>query len=443
MTPADDPPEPPKKRVREPASTGAPKAGARRPTSPARRREPRPQEPKRQAEPAATGTPQRIASPFPRSLLDEDVVRVVRKLRQEGHDAYLVGGCVRDLLLGKAPKDFDVATSARPEVARRVFRNSRVIGRRFRLVHVLFRGQKVIEVATFRRAPEADESRADLPIRDDNTYGTIEEDALRRDFTINALFYDPEDESIIDYCGGMLDVERHAVRTIGDPFVRFREDPIRMLRAVKFAAKLDLGICPDEVDAILFTRESLRLSAKPRLFEEILRLLRGGAARRAVHLAWELGLLHVLLPELASVLDDVGDDDAPHTRIFRLLAELDAEARTRGAPLDDVELFALLLLEPALEACEGEEDRKAALAAFLEPIAQRFAVPRRVTDGVQRVLELVPRLESPRAKAPPRDRELFERARLVTKLRALARGDARLAERLGIQLDPPRARDVT
>ena len=229
-------------------------------------------------------TAQRYQATFDPARIDGDVTRLVTRLVRAGHEAYLVGGCVRDLLLGKTPKDFDVATSARPEDVRAVFRNSRIIGRRFRLVHVLFANRKVIEVATFRRNPQGgavDARDEDILIRSDNAFGTIEEDAVRRDFTINALFYDVEHGTILDFCGGMPDIERRAVRTIGEPVTRFLEDPVRLLRAVKFAAKLDLGIDPDVVDAMLITRDQLKLAARPRLFEEILRLMRGGASRRS------------------------------------------------------------------------------------------------------------------------------------------------------------------
>ena len=179
-------------------------------------------------------TAKRHQATFDDARIDADVTRVVTRLVRAGHEAYLVGGCVRDLLLGKSPKDFDVATSARPEDVRAIFRNSRIIGRRFRLVHVLFSNRKVIEVATFRRNPQAESEQSrdeDLLIRSDNAFGTIEEDAVRRDFTINALFYDVENGTILDFCGGMPDIERRAVRTIGEPVTRFLEDPVRLLRA--------------------------------------------------------------------------------------------------------------------------------------------------------------------------------------------------------------------
>jgi poly(A) polymerase len=347
--------------------------------------------------------PTRIDAGFDQSRVDPDAQKVVRRLTRHGFQAYLVGGGVRDLLLDRRPKDFDIATDARPEDVRRLFRNSRIIGRRFRLVHVLFGGGKVIEVATFRRSPiidvdalEGANGDADLLIRSDNAFGEAHEDALRRDFTINALFYDLDAGQILDWVGGMADIERRVVRTIGEPETRFREDPVRILRAIKFAARLDLGIDPEVYDAMVFTRASLARAARPRLFEEILRLLRGGGAHRSIWLAWELGILSVLLPELATFLDDdAGDGGA--TRVWRLLGEVDRRTVERGAPFDDIVLSTLLLLEPMREACEGERDRIAAAYGFLDPVIARLAMPRRVADAVRRIVSILPRLGSGRA----------------------------------------------
>jgi poly(A) polymerase len=347
--------------------------------------------------------PARVDAGFDQSRVDPDAQKVVRRLTRHGFQAYLVGGGVRDLLLDRRPKDFDIATDARPEDVRRLFRNSRIIGRRFRLVHVLFGGGKVIEVATFRRSPiidadalEASPGDVDLLIRSDNAFGEAHEDALRRDFTINALFYDLDAGQILDWVGGMADIERRVVRTIGEPETRFREDPVRILRAIKFAARLDLGIDPDVYDAMVFTRASLARAARPRLFEEILRLLRGGGAHRSIWLAWELGILSVLLPELATFLDDDAGN-GPASRVWKLLAEVDRRTVERGTPFDDIVLSTLLLLEPMREACEGERDRIAAAYAFLDPVIARLAMSRRVADAVRRIVSILPRLGPGRA----------------------------------------------
>lgn len=364
--------------------------------------------------------------------IDLDAAKVVRRLSSSGHEAYLVGGCVRDLLLGREPKDFDVATSALPEDVRSVFRNSRVIGRRFRLVHVLFGRGKVIETATFRRPPEAravsENADEELLIRSDNVFGTANEDALRRDFTINALFYDVQRREVLDWCGGMEDIERRVVRTIGDPLVRFMEDPIRILRAIKFSARLDLGIDPEVWHAMVQCRNALTLAAKPRLFEEILRLMRGGAAQRSVWLMWESGALDVLLPELAAYWADRNEDD---TTAWSLLRQVDEQVAERGEPLDDVLLWGALLLEPLLEACIGTRDWGLSAQEFLSPLAERLNMPRRISDSVRRIVCLLPRIEagvpSKHARSP-----IYKQAEQLLEMRHAATP--------GLTIPVPRAR---
>lgn len=239
-----------------------------------------------------------------RAAIDPDADRVVRKLTRAGYKAYLVGGCVRDLLVARKPKDFDVATSATPNEIKSTFRNSRIIGRRFRLAHVFF-GSKIIETSTFRANPR-DEDDHDLLIRRDNVFGTETEDARRRDFTINGLFYDVEREEVIDHVGGLADLEAKLVRTIGDPDIRFQEDPVRILRAIKFAARLDFGFEPATWRALLRWRGEISKCAPPRLLEEIHRLMRGGACRRSFELLVETGTLAVLSPYLAGLLEGPG-----------------------------------------------------------------------------------------------------------------------------------------
>src|SRR5262245_37099880 len=217
--------------------------------------------------------------------IDPDAQKVVRRLTRNGFTAYFVGGCVRDLLVGRTPKDFDVATNATPQEIKALFRNCRIIGRRFRLAHIFF-GPKIIETATFRSNPrEAEPGTAglldsgepmmldepdagDLLIRRDNVFGTAEEDARRRDFTINGLFYDIEADQVIDYVGGLHDLAGRTVRTIGDPEIRFREDPVRILRAIKFAARLDFEVDPATYRAILAHQDEIPKCAPPRVLEE-------------------------------------------------------------------------------------------------------------------------------------------------------------------------------
>ena len=270
----------------------------------------------------------RAEHPISRRAIDPDALKVLYRLKDAGFAAFLVGGSVRDLLLGRRPKDFDIGTSAHPYQVKRLFRNCFIIGRRFRLAHVKF-GQKVIEVATFRRQipmtdPAAADSAtdavpaaaADLPrpedaaagvrpverdllIHRDNTFGSPEEDAFRRDFTINALFYDIATLSIIDYVGGLEDLRRKVVRSIGDPDERFREDPVRMLRAIAFAARLDFVVDPPAYDAIRRLRTELARSAPARLLEEYYKILRAGAAERTFRALAEARLLEPVTPELS------------------------------------------------------------------------------------------------------------------------------------------------
>ncbi|HET8938053.1 MAG TPA: polynucleotide adenylyltransferase PcnB [Polyangiales bacterium] len=345
--------------------------------------------------------------------IDPDAVKVLKRLTRHGHTAYLVGGGVRDLLLGRAPKDFDIATSARPSEVRRLFRNCRVIGRRFRLAHILFAGGKIIEVATFRRDPREQEPEptdveevedldverpsvsamrgddADLLIRHDNTFGDPHEDAIRRDFTINGLFYDLDRDEVIDYIGGVSDLRTGVVRTIGEPDVRFREDPVRILRAIKFGARLDLGIAPEVYDAMVDLREELSRCAPPRVFEEVLRLLRGGAAQRSVGLMWDVGVLGVVLPELAAHIEDQA---LGANLMWGRLAAID-EAKSDGRVLSDTVLMAALLYGPLEEIVVGSQDPQGAFEEFFQEINPRLSVPRRMRDRIRMIFAAQRRLD--------------------------------------------------
>ncbi|MFH1998253.1 MAG: polynucleotide adenylyltransferase PcnB, partial [Planctomycetota bacterium] len=241
---------------------------------------------------------------FPASL-DSDAVKIIRRLCNFGHTSYLVGGCVRDLLLGKIPKDFDISTSARPRQIKRIFKNARIIGRRFRLVHVIFR-DKIIEVSTFRKSPDqaTDESNSDgLLILRDNTYGDERDDSLRRDFTINGLFYDIKNEEVLDYTNGVKDIQRRIIRTIGDPHIRFQEDPVRILRAIRFSCRLNLEIDPQDFEAMKEYAEEIQKSASQRVTEEIIRLMACGASAKALQMMHPLGLIQILLPEVDKALE--------------------------------------------------------------------------------------------------------------------------------------------
>ncbi|MEZ4286976.1 MAG: polynucleotide adenylyltransferase PcnB [Polyangiales bacterium] len=385
-----------------------------------------------------------------RGLLDLDAAKVIRRLSRHGHQAYLVGGGVRDLLLGRRPKDFDVATSARPNEVRDLFRNCRVVGRRFRLAHVLFAGGKIVEVATFRKdsnqryevfrprfasefdvcqgvdpvllAPLASSSQltdtSDLLITNDNIFGEPHEDAIRRDFTINGLFYDLERGEVIDYVGGLADLQDRVVRMIGEPAVRFREDPIRILRAIKFSARLDLGIDSAVYDAMVQYRGELAKSAPPRVFEELFRLMRGGAAHRSIYLAWDTGVLAEILPELSAYLDDA-PEGAELT--WGRLRAIDAQHDERGVASDSI-LLSALILGPLSEAMEGQRDPSVAFENFMHELSLRLAVPRRLKDRVRLLTQTQKRMREGKLGALPR-RDYFDDAATLFAIDCKARGE--------------------
>ena len=255
-----------------------------------------------------------------RKQIDPDPLRVLYRLRSSGFKAFLVGGGVRDLLLGRKPKDFDIGTDASPQQVKKLFRNCFIIGRRFRLCHVRF-GNKVVEVATFRRKAEPEEG--DTIVKRDNTFGTPEEDAFRRDFTINAMFYDIADFSIIDYTGGIEDLEAKRVRVIGDPDERFREDPVRMMRAVAIACRLGFRIDREAQEAIRARRGEIVKSSHVRILDEIYKILRQGSARATFEQLYATGLLAYIFPEAhkalshgeTGLLDTLGTLDEYRNRI--------------------------------------------------------------------------------------------------------------------------------
>lgn len=385
--------------------------------------------------------------------LDADAVRVVLRLRQSGYQAYLVGGCVRDLLIGRTPKDFDIATSATPNQVRSLFRNCRLIGRRFRLAHVYFKGGKILEVSTFRANPtiaedpqpseavegevasegtahiaQADqealaavESGAEVPsapvsdvvdeeaaapemasdagpqspdllITEDNTFGTEVEDALRRDFTINGLFYDPMAGRVIDHVEGLRDLSLQELRTIGDPEKRLREDPVRILRAVRFASKIEFDIESRTYAAMEGAVEDLPRCSAPRLLEETFRLIRGGHAARALRLLVALDALKMLLPPVDQYLR-ARDSDATN-QYFRFVEVMD-ELINSQVLFDDSMLLASILLPLALEEPESpatQEDMgqpvsvARAVELLLYELVQKARLPRRIAERCRMIL---------------------------------------------------------
>ncbi|MCE9666734.1 polynucleotide adenylyltransferase PcnB [Myxococcus stipitatus] len=373
--------------------------------------------------------------------LDPDALKVVLRLHQHGHQAYLVGGCVRDLLLGRKPKDFDVATSAHPNEVRAIFRNCRLIGRRFRLAHVYFKGGKIIEVSTFRAnptelesaAPETDEGESgedDLLITHDNVFGTAQQDARRRDFTINGLFYDVSEGRVIDYVRGRRDLDERFIRTIGDPEVRMREDPVRILRAVRFAAKLDLDIESRTYAAMEGAVEDLPRCAPARLLEETFRLIRGGVSAPALKLLDALDALKLLLPPVNAYLKQHGKEGE---RTFYAFAEsLDRRVRA-GESLDDAILLAALLVPISRSAppAEPQEGGRPSVSQVVEELLAGFVqsarLPRRIAERC-RMLLLAQRTlsgERRRKSAAFRRHPLFGEALTVYEMTVEATGEGR------------------
>ncbi|HEY4186455.1 MAG TPA: polynucleotide adenylyltransferase PcnB [Polyangia bacterium] len=334
--------------------------------------------------------------------IDPDAAKVVERLRRYDHKAYLVGGCVRDLLLELKPKDFDVVTSATPPDIKRLFRNCRIIGRRFRLAHVFF-GPKIIETSTFRANPrEVEEEDAaggpetetgDLLIRRDNVFGTPEEDARRRDFTINGLFYDIETAEVIDHVGGMADLEARLVRTIGDPDIRLREDPVRILRAVKFAARCSLAIEPETYRRMMEHRQEITKCAQARVSEEFYRLLRQSAAKRSMELLLEMELLDIMVPELAKGLRDTDDsEDAvrKRARLWSYLGALDRQSTKRPTPPSNALILAALSLPPLRDVLDpdstGIGDVGKTVALAIAPLVERLKASRRDAELTRQML---------------------------------------------------------
>jgi poly(A) polymerase len=373
---------------------------------------------------------ERDAHPISRRSIPENVLKVLYRLHRSGYRAYLCGGSVRDLLMDREPKDFDVATDAHPTEIRRLFRNSRIIGRRFRLVHIIFQDMNV-EVATFRREPDRGlEENADVLITDDNTFGTPLQDARRRDFTINALFYNIADFSVIDYVGGLEDLDGKQVRVIGDPDVRFREDPVRMMRAIEFASRLEFDIEPKTYAAIVRHRNDILKASPPRVSEEILELLRRGWSRGAIRLLVDSGLLDPLLPE---VYRAIRSDNTSY--FWKMLEVLDRTVQA-GRKISDAVLLSVLFLPWIIEELDRENQRRdgkmkiAEVVIFIrdliQPLCTRMSLAAGTRHQIEQTLETLWRLLE-----PPTDRrsqfrfvyrEPFNDALALLELYALSSG---------------------
>jgi poly(A) polymerase len=321
-----------------------------------------------------------------RSSIDPDALKVLYRLHRHGHVAYLVGGGVRDLLLGEKPKDFDISTSAHPNEIKKVFGNCRLIGRRFRLAHIYFRGGKIIEVSTFRTISEFNGEGG--PVTSDNTFGTPWEDAFRRDFTVNALFYNISDFSVIDYVNGLQDLEDGLIRCIGDPEVRFREDPIRMLRGVRFAALLDFDLDAESEGYIRERKGDIWEGAIPRILEEIIRMMGRGTAVSAFERLQEYTFLSTLFPEFDQHIRMEGAG-----AYSDVLSGLDERFRS-GQPPEAWLIFASILypyFDFIYRGSSGDDLVKLARDA-ISPVCQRIQVPRRMQDSIRQILAAQVRL---------------------------------------------------
>lgn len=336
----------------------------------------------------------RANHPITRKDVSRHALDVLYTLHKAGFEAYLVGGCVRDLLLNLPPKDFDVATNAKPEQVKKLFRNCRLIGRRFRLAHVYY-GRHIIEVATLRAAPKKARTHEETGmIMQDNVFGTIDEDALRRDFTINALYYNIADFSLIDYCNGMQDIQSKTIRLIGDPDVRFKEDPVRMLRAARFAAKLDFTICDEIKDIIPAQAHLMAGVSAARIHEECLKLFEKGHALKSLAQCRKLNLMTVLLPHSKHYSDE------DWQLIEKIFANTDERIRTHQTT-SPAFIFAALLW-PAyckqLDKVSGNETpslltKYEAMDQTICSANKQLAIPKRITLMVKSIWEMQHRLE--------------------------------------------------
>ncbi|MBT0962630.1 polynucleotide adenylyltransferase PcnB [Denitromonas iodatirespirans] len=361
----------------------------------------------RRAAPGPTGGPALIPATIhgiPPERVSPAARKVCTVLQEAGFKAFIVGGAVRDLLADLTPKDFDIATSATPEEVRRLFRRSRIIGRRFKIVHVMI-GAEMMEVSTFRAAQDAANTSTDEHgrILHDNVFGSQEEDALRRDFTVNALYYDPTNEQILDYHHGVADLQQKTLRMIGDPKVRYREDPVRMLRAVRLGAKLGLTIDPAASRPIREMASLMDHVPAARLFDEMLKLLLSGHAVKCLKQLREEGLHHGLLP----LLDVILEQPMGERFVWASLENTDERVR-EGKPVSPGFLFATLLWHEVLANWEarkarGEHTHPALFEAMDEVLSvqgEKLAITRRIAGDIKDIWALQPRFEKRAGKAP-------------------------------------------
>lgn len=379
----------------------------------------------------------RSQHPISRRMIDEVALKVLYRLLHHGFLAYLVGGSVRDLLLGKIPKDFDVATNAHPHEIKDLFRNSRIIGRRFRLVHVFFKGGKVIEVSTFRSRSEFEETLTDEGnLIQTESFGTPEEDALRRDITINGLFYNIADFSIIDCVGGMADLKGQTIRTIGDPNERFKQDPVRMIRTIRHAARTGFSIADRTYQAIIQHREEIRRCSPSRVRDEFLRDLKEGAARSSLDLMLQTSLLLSLFPDFHRVFGDRNPLKNRDKEFFLSLFGLVDQLTRAGRPIPESILMALFL-SPYLRVVTpehpflGEREQYSYLTQTIRwavhQVLNPFSFPKGTKEMTSQILIAQTALKKAidRGMIPKRLRmkKYFQEAVLLFGIKAQAKGE--------------------
>ena len=411
----------------------------------------------------------RTEHPISRKWISPNAVRVLYKLKESGHLAFLVGGGVRDLLLGREPKDFDIATDASPNEVKKIFRNCRLIGRRFRLAHIHFHDE-IIEVATFRsniadepeapagpKAVAAPEPPAPVPgeapapppagtpmvarprpprmlktedgmILRDNVFGTPEQDAIRRDFTVNALFYSIADYSVIDYVTGMADLRKGLIRIIGDPVVRFTEDPVRMVRAVRFAALLGFEIEAKTYEALLEHKDKVALASPARMYEEVQKLFLQGEGEKTFQMLRHTGMFGVLFPHINAWIDTEAEG-FPHTWVGKALEWVDTCVQAKRKVEPHV-LFSLMFGQYIEEKWKRQREAgmaplealDKAVAEFLGEIVPRVQIPRKAALMIRDILWNQGRLEKTQGKAPlyflrrPGFADTFEYLRFTSEL---------------------------
>ena len=344
------------------------------------------------------------------SAISINASKVISRLQDHGFQAYLVGGCIRDLLLRKTPKDFDIATDAHPEEVRELFRNSRIIGKRFRIVHVRF-GREIIEVTTFRgpHADEYDENHSDSGMTlNDNVYGTFEEDVFRRDFTMNAIYYEPQGKEIIDLANGTADIETQIIRTIGDPTGRLREDPVRMLRAIRFQAKLEFGLEPDLQSSIRSLGYLIQDVPPARLFEDVLKLFLSGYGTAAFDAMLENDIYGWLFPDSKRSMENNATEE-----LVRLALTSTDQRIAKKMPVTPAFIYAAILWYPFVDEKqrleqEGEITYAAAHEAANNVISKQqlfTSIPKRFSGPMRDIWFLQSRLPSRFGQKPDRTME--------------------------------------